>query len=458
MRTGWYRESYRHALAARGIRTLLMGKPVRNYPPLHEASKITLYHGTHKKHVPRILKEGMKPVIPKWSANYVDAKPKISLTYSPYLASRYAGESEMMKLFPSQDLSTYTKGIEYPYEQIAEESRKWREYADKNNAVLKITVPIDMLDESGSKHILKNAKPDRQREHLYFAPSEVSVQNEILPDMIKEISDNERSKLVAKYDYDNQMRNLFAKERDTEESDEAIEEAMRTMFSAKKIPIPPAWTNVKHHKGKEYIVTGVDEKGRTQYIYPKSHSARKSEQKHSRIDRLSKRLPSIMESVKRDIDSGNNPEAEVVYMMYKTGFRPGTDKDTMADKKAYGASNLLRDQVHVNGNTVHFKFIGKKGVLIDKKVTDPRLAKIVKGRLGNKRLFDTSETRLRRYFNQKTGGAYQLKDLRTHRAYEVASKSTGNKKELIAQVAQELGNTPAVAKGSYINPGLIAEE
>jgi len=232
-----------------------------------------------------------------------------------------------------------------------------------------------------------------------------------------------------------------------------VSTAMRSKYK-----IPPAWKDVKLHKDKAYIATGVDAKGRLQYIYPKSHVARQSEKKYGRVERLEKQAPAIIESVKQDIAKENNPEAEVVYTIYKTAFRPGTEKDTMADQKAYGASSLLRRQVKVKGDKVTFKFIGKKGVQINKTVRDKLLAKIMKGRKSGDRVFDTSDSQLNSYFKKKTDGRYTLKDLRTLRAHQIAKKGGGDKKVIGQRVSAELGNTPAVAVKSYVDPELLSDD
>jgi len=231
--------------------------------------------------------------------------------------------------------------------------------------------------------------------------------------------------------------------------------AKSSSLAAKKYPIPPAWKNVKHYRDKPYVVTGVDEKGRTQYIYPASFVDKKAASKFKRIDRMEKQIPTIMSSVQKDIKKDDNPEAEVVYTMYKTGFRPGTTKDTKADVQAYGASTLLKKHVKVHGNDVQFKFIAKKGVPVEKKVNDKLLADIMKKRKSNDKIFSTSDTQVRGYFDKKTHGKYNLKDLRTLRAQRIAKQIKGDKKEISTKVSEELGNTPAVAAGSYISPRLL---
>lgn len=223
----------------------------------------------------------------------------------------------------------------------------------------------------------------------------------------------------------------------------------------RNISVPPAWTNVSFPKNEPYIAKGQDSKGRWQYIYPKSHSQSKETQKFKRVNRLKKKIPQLLPELNKDIKEGRQ-EAEVIYTMYKTGFRPGTDKDTKAEEEAFGTLTLLKDHVKVKpDNKVEFSFIGKKGIEIEKEIKDKKLADIIKERKTDKKLFQTTEKEVREYLRKKLRGDFQLKDFRTLKAVDVAEKvvkQVDTKKELGEQVAKELGNTPTIALNSYIPP------
>jgi len=236
---------------------------------------------------------------------------------------------------------------------------------------------------------------------------------------------------------------------------ESYRHSLASRGLTKKYKIPPAWKNVKFHKNKEYVVTGEDKKGRTQYIYPESHNKETSENKYDRIETLEKDMPAIIELVKQDVSMGI-PEAEAVYTIYKTGFRPGTEKDTLAEEQAYGVSTLEPKHVKVSGDTVKFNFIGKKGVKVEKTVNDKTLANIIKRRREGRQIFPVSDNQTRNYFKKLTAGQYKLKDLRTLRAHKIAKSTDGDKKVIAQRVSQDLGNTPAVAIKSYVDPELIS--
>jgi DNA topoisomerase-1 len=220
--------------------------------------------------------------------------------------------------------------------------------------------------------------------------------------------------------------------------------------------VPPGWKKVTYYDDQPYFATGIDKKGRKQYLYPVSFSKRTSKKKFSRIERLEEAIPGIIENVKKDVHK-EIPEAEATYAIYATGFRPGTERDTKADVQAYGVSTLEKDQVEVSGNVVKFDFIGKKGVHITKNVSDRLLASIVKKRQTSNKLFDTSDVKIRKYFDKKTRGRYHLKDLRTLKAQQVARNTLGGKKAIGESVSKELGNTPAVALESYVDPKLVEQ-
>jgi len=224
------------------------------------------------------------------------------------------------------------------------------------------------------------------------------------------------------------------------------------------VVVPPGWKDVKFYDRENFCVTGVDEKGRLQYLYPQKFVEKSSKRKHVRVSKLSKRVPAVMKRVGHDVSKGLT-EAEVVYTIYRTGFRPGSDRDTMADKKSFGAVTLEKRHVKLlPGDKVGFDFVGKKGVRIRKDVKDKRLRNIMKNRLKTKRVFNTTDGRVRTYFKQKAGKDFSIKDLRTLRASTVAQKVKGkDRKEIGRVVSEELGNTPAIALKSYVDPKLVSQ-
>ena len=225
------------------------------------------------------------------------------------------------------------------------------------------------------------------------------------------------------------------------------------------IYVPPGWKKVEYPKDKTYVAIGIDTKGRRQYVYPEKTIEKQSRKKYRRIEELEKDFPPILQQILQGIDEGK-PEAQVLYTMYKTGFRPGTEKDTLAEKPAHGAITLLSRHITIKPNdTVKFDFFGKKGVRVTKEFQDRRLAKIMKERAKGGRIFDTTAKRVRNYFDKIGGDKYYLKDLRTLKAHKVAKKAAATegaeKKEIAEAVAKELVHTPEIAIESYISPKVL---
>jgi len=162
-------------------------------------------------------------------------------------------------------------------------------------------------------------------------------------------------------------------------------------------------------------------------------------------------------------------------LIMETGLRPGSDRDTKAEKQAFGATTLEGRHVDVDSQgNVTLKFTGKKGVQREVKIEDKNLAEELAERKktagSNDRLFDTSASKLRDYVKTLDGGRFKPKDMRTRLGTEIASDiiasqdAPGNGKaykrkvrEVAKQVAERLGNTPAVALQSYIDPTVFSK-
>lgn len=243
----------------------------------------------------------------------------------------------------------------------------------------------------------------------------------------------------------------------------------------KALRIPPAWTDVHLSENPKAALQamGTDAKGRTQYLYSAEHSAKASAEKFERLKSFHSELPKLREAVLKDLERGSSatPEereaAAIVYLIDKTAFRIGSDSDTGADKKAYGASTLKSNHVKIDGDKVAFRFTGKKGVSISKTIHDAKLASILRPRVEKGgRLFDVSPNVVRDYLHSRDGD-HMVKDFRTWHGTNEALKAmksmpkpktaTAFKKaqrEVLKKVSRHLGNTPAVAKASYIDPSV----
>lgn len=240
----------------------------------------------------------------------------------------------------------------------------------------------------------------------------------------------------------------------------------------KALAIPPAWKDVRisHDPDAALQVAGRDSKGRIQRRYSEAFADTTKAQKFARIAKFETKAPALIGATQAAIEEGSSTAA-AVRLMLLTGMRPGSETDTGAEKKAHGATNLRKSHVRVDGNTVHYDFIGKEGVNIKNFVRDATLAKFVSDRLSiadGDRLFNTDEDKARNFIKSVCGGDFKSKDLRTLKANLMArdliaaTEIPQTPKERRAAVnrvgdvvASQLGNTRVMALGSYINPMLF---
>lgn len=241
----------------------------------------------------------------------------------------------------------------------------------------------------------------------------------------------------------------------------------------KKLRVPPAWTNVQVSEDPNAAlqVTGKDSKGRTQYLYSVEHSARQAAEKFARLKEFSAIVPQVEKAALRDMKKGNDTAA-AAYLIAQTGFRPGSDAETGGAVKAYGATTLEGRHVRVEGDNMEFSFVGKKGVSITKTIKDKDLASYIRKRAvgSSDKLFRTTDSNLRDYVKSISGDKFKVKDFRTYHGTAVAIKAIGEElkvgapktvkeqkaaeKRVATKVAQHLGNTPTVARASYIDPSV----
>lgn len=257
----------------------------------------------------------------------------------------------------------------------------------------------------------------------------------------------------------------------------------------KSLGVPPAWQDVKLAKNKKakVLATGIDKAGRTQYIYHPSFRARQEQSKFERVLRFARALPQMRRTV--DIDLARSEldykkvMATIISIMDRTYIRVGNETYARANH-SYGLTTLRSKHTTVQGNTVTFDFIGKSGKHHVKHITDGTLARIVRQLdnlpgyevfryyNANKKLHTVSSSDVNQYIKDIMGEEFSAKDFRTWAGTLVAtaelasvtadSDQTPNQRErkktvttCVRKVAAKLGNTPSIARASYIDPRII---
>jgi DNA topoisomerase-1 len=200
--------------------------------------------------------------------------------------------------------------------------------------------------------------------------------------------------------------------------------------------------------------------------------------KFKRVQSLSTKFNGIVQKnnkLRTHKDSVVREHADALHLIMHTGMRPGSETDTKAHEKAYGATTIEGRHVVPHEGGVALHFVGKKGVENHIPVHDSDLKNMLTFRAKsaniNGKIFpNVNEHSLLRHVKSVAGTGFKTKDFRTHlgtsHAIDVmkgmeAPKDAKEYKRHVATVAKhvsgKLGNTPTVALQSYIHPAVFSE-
>jgi DNA topoisomerase-1 len=240
----------------------------------------------------------------------------------------------------------------------------------------------------------------------------------------------------------------------------------------KELRIPPAWRDVRVNPDFKagLAAVGFDAKGRSTALYTEAHHEAQAVKKFARQKKFASIRDELVRKAEADAANGND-EAAVLLVLAKTGMRIGSERNTKAKVQAYGASTLQARHVKVEGSVTSFEFVGKKGVSISLTSIDKGLARVMKSRIANKSpgeaIFNTKDTKVRDYMQSIGGKGFMPKDFRTYVATSTALDTVkslqpaANDREfkklrltVAKKVSSLLGNTPAMAISSYIDPAV----
>jgi DNA topoisomerase-1 len=265
-------------------------------------------------------------------------------------------------------------------------------------------------------------------------------------------------------------------------TDTEVLERIRTLA------VPPAWTDVWicPYPHGHIQATGLDDAGRRQYLYHDDWRAAQDDDKHDRVRRLARKLPAFREAVDHDLSEpglGRDRVLAVALRMLDYGvFRTGNTRYA-EESGSRGAATLLRDDVRVSKGKVVCDFVAKGGIDQLVELDDDRLAAAVRslkrGRHDRPRLLvyrddsgyhEIDATMINDRFRELVGDDYTVKDLRTwtatvHAAVDLAEADppattkalNAAVREMLDEVSDHLGNTPAVARSSYVDPRVVEQ-
>jgi DNA topoisomerase-1 len=254
-----------------------------------------------------------------------------------------------------------------------------------------------------------------------------------------------------------------------------------------KLAIPPAWTDVwiSPYPNGHIQATGIDSAGRRQYIYHPTWREQKDRIKFDRALKLAESLPTARRFVTmdlRDPEPSKQRALATAFRMLDTGsLRVGSERYAEANG-SHGLTTLLCSHAKVSGNTVRLNFPAKSGQEWESEITDPDLASVVrslKRRGANARLLAYRDGKRWRtidaadvnaYVRERTGGEFTAKDFRTlhgtiaaaislarHGPEKTKSGRTRALAQAMRDAADVLGNTPTIAKTSYVDPRVVDE-
>lgn len=260
----------------------------------------------------------------------------------------------------------------------------------------------------------------------------------------------------------------------------------KVLARIRKVRIPPAWKDVRIARGDgaPLQAVGVDKKGRTQYLYHSRFRAQREEAKFQRVVEFGESLPELRRHVRADLKGDSLERARVLASMVRLidqgFFRIGNDKSAQSEA-TYGLTTIRGSHVKVDGKKIAFDYVGKWRKKQQRAVADAEVAAIVaqlKKTPGaelfkfvhNGRTVDVKDRHVNDYIQSIIGTDFTAKDFRTWAGTLLCSialamvgqgtSKTDRKrrmKKAITATAEQLGNTPAVCRSSYICPRLLDE-
>jgi DNA topoisomerase I len=252
----------------------------------------------------------------------------------------------------------------------------------------------------------------------------------------------------------------------------------------RELAIPPAWDDVwicPYPMG-HIQATGIDAAGRKQYRYHDRWRERRDAEKFDSMIRFAQCLPQLRKRVSKDLRRKGMPRdkalACAVRLLDRGFFRIGSE-DYAEENDTYGIATMKKRHVTIDGDEVRFDYEAKGGLRRVQVVGDREIAGIVrqlKTRRGGgdellaykdgRRWVDVKSPDINHYVKEAAGEEFSAKDFRTWSgtvlaavALAVSAPAHGTqssrkraKSRAVKEVARYLGNTPTVARTSYIDP------
>ncbi|MGI8447302.1 MAG: DNA topoisomerase IB [Streptosporangiaceae bacterium] len=265
-----------------------------------------------------------------------------------------------------------------------------------------------------------------------------------------------------------------------EVTDEETQERIRALR------IPPAWENVWISPDPlgHIQATGVDSRDRVQYLYHRLWREQRDAQKFAHMIRFAGALPALRTAAQQDLRrrglTHDRVVAGVVRLIDLGLFRIGGERYAELDHH-YGITTLEKRHVPLTRDGVLFDYIAKAGkhrtIEVTDRVVQPTVRTLARADNGHEALFCYEDgdawhrlhsREVGNYIATQSGGHFTAKEFRTWNATVLMALVLANagpsatqqsRKRVISasvrEVARALGDTPAVARSSYIDPRLV---
>ena len=251
--------------------------------------------------------------------------------------------------------------------------------------------------------------------------------------------------------------------------------------------IPPAWKDVwiSPDPFGHIQATGIDARGRKQYLYHPRWRERRDQKKFDDMVVFARSLPALRSVVDNDIALGDLSREQVLAsaarLLDRGFFRIGSEEYAVTNE-TYGLATICKRHVRIRGDVVSFDYVAKESKRRMQAVIDPEVAQIIaalkRRRGGGEELLaykeagrwcDVRSPDINAYLKAATGADISAKDFRTWGATVLAAvglavteprhlSKTARKRAImraVKEVAFYLGNTPTVARNSYIDPRIL---
>jgi DNA topoisomerase IB len=256
----------------------------------------------------------------------------------------------------------------------------------------------------------------------------------------------------------------------------------------KALVIPPAWNDVWicPDPAGHIQAVGTDDADRRQYRYHDQWRVRQDQEKHDRVLEFGAALPSLRRTLSEHLaGKGLRKDrvlAAAVRLIDLGFFRPGGE-EYAAENGTFGVATIRREHVTSAHGQLMFSYPAKGAQQREQAVVDADVRTVVCGlkrRRGDdeglfaywsgRRWHDVTAADINEYLHRHAGEEFTAKDFRTWHATVLAAvalavsesaadSGRGRKRaevRAVKEVAGYLGNTPAVARASYIDPRVVA--